>query len=370
MRLKRVFVVLIVFFLSILSISKIRANNLIYDNISAQAIAENIDVFNEEIEGIKPKTYFTSVEYIVPVYDFQKEEIGTLLIFNDNSGYFMFDKENYVLAYDYSDGIPLSNAEFSNGVVYFNKMFYPYKEAIFNKSKYYPDIDLENQIKGFIVDDIFHFHCSPDFNKKRRELLNDFDPQYATLTYTVGTNWKNKVTQSSNQEENDCGPLALANLLWTYKINGGPDLTNGATSSENLAVSLYSSLGYTVGHPLWPQRVTDLNNYLAGTGYKIRSIDVSNGISDDLAIAPIVGLYSSAKVVSTAHYALVTGKGKSLYKKILGISFWTSWDIINTWYDMNYTINGYIARKYWVDNKYIWYGWALAYTNTNNIVPL
>ena len=57
--------------------------------------------------------------------------------------------------------------------------------------------------------------------------------------------------------------------------------------------------------------------FFGDTGYYIDYCDVTNGISDTLRNAPLIGMYCD---YGTGHYALVSGKGRSLYKKILGIS--------------------------------------------------
>jgi hypothetical protein len=71
---------------------------------------------------------------------------------------------------------------------------------------------------------------------------------------------------------------------------------------------------------------------------------------------------------SEGHYALVTGKGRSVYASIFGIKIYTSWDIVNTWSDYSYAradINGssYPNWKYWIDNQYLYYGWTLRNSN-------
>lgn len=190
-------------------------------------------------------------------------------------------------------------------------------------------------------------------------MLFELDRSYITATNTSLTQWNNWNTHSTYQGPyNTCGPIALANLLWTYKTMDIVDLTKGASSSAALAETLKSYLSYNDDFGTNPLNIVPgMNNFLKNTGYAIDYINVVNGIQNDLYNGPIVGLYSSATIWETAHLVLVTGKGRSLYQRILWVDFYTSWDITNTWETKN--SNGTPEYKYWVDNQYIWGGWKL-----------
>ena len=321
-------------------------------------INANIGEFNKSSKDEdKEETDFESVtrEYAVKG---DGEEIGRLLVFDDNKGYIVISKENAIMDHNYLrglDNLSACDGEYLeyNGFEYLS----PSGKVVHTKVK--------RNASGGVIEDDFYWHSNTTFNNKTRYLEQDLDPSYSTLTNTSSAVFHNKTTWSTDQEENDCGPLALANLLWTYKINNVVDLTMGATSSADLAYSLRSYLNY---NPVTGVIFSDMlygDNYFSSTGYYLDYTNVINGISDTLATTPLIGAYSHVD----GHIVLVTGKGKSVYKKILGINFYTYWDITNTWYDRSSQINNRPLCKYWVDNQYITMGFVLKDPN-GNVVPL
>jgi hypothetical protein len=321
-------------------------------------INANIEEFNKaSVAEDKEVTDFKMVtrDYVVTN---EGKEIGQLLVFDNNKGYVVISNENSIIDHNYAKGLD-------------NIYSYDGQSLEYNGFEYLSPTGFVVHTKanrhvsgGSIVDD-FNWHASTSFNSKVRYLEQDLDSSYSTLTNTTNAVFHNKTTWSTTQNENDCGPLALANLLWTYKINNVVDLTMGATSSSSLAYSLRSYLNYD---PNTGVAFTDIlygDNYFSSTGYYLDYTNVVNGIADTLATTPLIGAYSHGD----GHFALVTGKGKSVYKKILGINFYTYWDITNTWSSRYSYQDGYLKCKYWVDNQYITMGFVLKDPN-GNVVPL
>lgn len=342
--------------LSMLVILAFVENTHAIDEIDSVAtlISENIDLFNLPVEDGKEETYFTQTQYIVPIFDESKSEIGTLITFDDNDGYFMYSKDNVILEYNYHEGFPLDLSKYPEGIVKDMNGYY----SLRGKLIYSIELPLYGAGVNF-QDKIFYRHNNADFNKKTRHLLYELDKKYQTPVNISLAQWGNWDTHSTDQEGNSCGPIALANLLWTYKTMGIVDLTKGSTNSKVLAERLKPYLSYNETFGTNPLNIVPgMNDFLRNTGYAIDSIDVTNGIQDNLNNGPIVGLYSSATIWETAHLVLVTGKGRSLYKTILWVDFYTSWDITNTWHDKS-ADGKPPTYKYWVDNQYIWGGWKL-----------
>lgn len=129
-------------------------------------------------------------------------------------------------------------------------------------------------------------------------------------------------------------------------------------------------MNYTSDKGIWYSDILYAENYFSSTGYYLDYTDVTNGIADTLATTPLIGYYLDvANAGFNGHFALVTGKGKSVYQKIMWMTFYTHWDITNTWFDKNSTSNGYLDCKYWIDNQYIMFGFVLK-DPQGKVVPL
>ena len=89
----------------------------------------------------------------------------------------------------------------------------------------------------------------------------ELDAPYSSLTNTSSTTWGNWDTHSTYQGPyNTCGPVALANLLWTYKIRG-IDLTQGASSSSDLVEIIKPYVNYSDNYGTNPINMTGINNF-------------------------------------------------------------------------------------------------------------
>lgn len=326
-----------------------------------QLINENIALFNQEtIDADKKETNFSYLRNIINVKDkIDGNDVGKILVFDDNAGYLFISNKNEVLMESYENGLPDSYSKYETLFYDGINLFDIQMSNITNK---------ETNFCGKNISEAFHSHYDSTFTSaKTRNLLSDWDPQYATLTDTSLATFGNKTTWSTYQSKSyNCGPLAIANLLWTYKINNVVDLTQGYTSSSNLSNALESYCNTTSTYGTTTAGMLGINDFLTG-GYHLDYINVTNGVADNLEISPIIGEYNYNP--ADGHFALITGKGKSLYKKVLWMDLYTSWDIVNTWSDRyDYSIN-YPKCKYWVDNQYITYGYCLRDSNDNQ-VPL
>lgn len=348
---------------AILIVASVIGSNLIDNTQSLHPksfknfINENILEFNASSSVVdKVATHFLGVSKNYFAYDVDDDYVGEVLVFDDNAGYLIIGQDNYIRKESLDEGLPENIFDSNLTKLYFeaNNLFLNKQEALkFRDESFYGKyIDPNN---------MFHSHLDTTFTtQKTRYLLQELDSPYSTNTNTSQAVYHYKSTWSTYQSGNDCGPLAIANLLWTYKINGVVDLTNGATSSAQLAANLQSYVQYSsdFGMAIW--NATSSSNYFSGTGYSLDYTNVANGISSELDYGPIVGFYYSGTIL---HYALITGKGRSLYQKILGISFYTSWDIVNCWEDVDTNR----SDKYWVDNQYIYFGFILKDSNGNMV---
>lgn len=324
-----------------------------------EIISNNIDIFNLPEENGKVRTYFNEVSSSLDVYDKNKNKFGEIIIFDNNEGYLFYSLNNEIIKESYDEGIPFSYQELKEKVIYSNNC---YMDMSYNVIY---DLSISQNYAGGL-NEKFHSHVDESFTKeKNRIMLTEWDSKYYTKVDIESCKFKNKITWSTEQGNTlHCVQIAFANLFWTYKINNIVDLTNNAASSSELEKMLTKYLEYDNATGTKVLSIPNITNYIKehypDSGYYIDYIDVTNGISDNLKIAPIVGSYSYN---NEGHAVLVTGKGKSLHKKVLGVSIWTSWDIVNSWsgYNTPYVINGnlYPSYKYWIDNQYIYWGFAL-----------
>lgn len=329
-------------------------------------INNNIDLFNAVgCDGYKQRTYFDKITHSFDLYaPSSNEKIGTTIIFDDNQGYLSFNLSYEILDHNYESGFTTHYSEIKSNMLYYDGINYFDDSNIvhskFNINSYY----------GEGVNEQFYWHADETFmSQKDRELLTEISPQYATRAkITSNTVFGNKIVWSGFQgSEPSCAQIALANLLWTYHINDKISLPDGCTTYYTTFGKIRSAVDYDINVGTVSTNIENVNNILTDKNYRIDDVSVINGISDTLEQGPLVALYSW---LGDGHYVIVTGKGRSVYTKVLGISFYTSWDICNTWYDMENTNNGYIGYKYWVDNQYIVAGWQLEYKENGNIVSL
>ena len=324
-------------------------------------INENIDLFNQENEAFdKKETSFSYLRNIIEIKDISRiNSIGKILIFDSNEGFLFVSNDYEVLIEEYEHGFPDAYSEsetlFFDGLSFFDDNM----NVAFVKN---------HSLYGGDVTEAFHSHYDSTFTSaKTRSLLSEWDPQYATLTDTTNSTYNNKTTWSTYQSEGyNCGPLAIANLLWTYKNNNVVDLTQGYLTSSSLSSALESYCHCSSNNGTTFYDMLGVNDFLTN-GYTLDYIDVANGVADNLSISPVIGLYSYN--LNDGHFSLITGKGRSVYQKVLWMTFYTSWDIVNTWYSRNNYFGNYPRCKYWVDNQYITFGYCLRDSN-NNQVPL
>lgn len=338
----------------------------------ADLISNNMSEYNKAEPGGKPATNFERISKKLEVLDFKRRNIGEILIFDDNKGFIFYSNDYFIIKESYENGLPFDYRKIEEDkVIYDNNSFMNLSSDILFSSK----IDASgNNPSGYH----FYSHTDSAFtSSKERIMLTEWDYQYNTLTSNLSCDYENKTTWSTYQgDSGHCCQLALANLLWTYKVNGVIDLTNNASSTSELELQFTQYLLYNDSFGTWELSVPNVNHYFdtyyPNLGYHIDYINVANGISDNLESAPLIGYYNDGTISGDGHFVLVTGKGKSLFQKILGIKFWTSWDIVNTWYDQSSSmvINGisYPKYKYWIDNQYINFGYALKNANNDTVI--
>ena len=301
--------------------------------------------------------------YMIKTISFGNGKKGKMFfIKNENiDGYLTSDYDNNIIDQNFKCNIDKKLLN-SDDIFYKNKSYFSDGEIIISKN-----ISVTGESS---VSDDFYYHADQEFVDKKDRFLNyELDSNYSTkTTINSDTVFKNKIIWSTYQTGGDCGPLALANLLWTYKVNNIIDLTKNCKDSQALADLIQPFVNYNkVMSGVTFRDMLLGKEFFGDTGYYIDYCDVTNGISDTLKNAPLIGMYCD---YGTGHYALVSGKGRSLYKKILGISYYTSWDITNTWKKARQCDNyWYMKQKYWVDNKYIVSGYVLRDKN-KNVVPL
>lgn len=300
---------------------------------------------------------FNELSKQVKVFAMNKnEQIGQLLIFDQNKGFLLISNDNEVMVESFNKGLSTTFEAIPD------KLFFDGRSIKTNENV---SVWLKNNSQygfGNGISDKFHRHTEINFfSSKTRYLLKDWDPMYHIPVNTDDTDFKGKRTWSSKQTiQNGCAAFALANLLWTYKINNIVDLTQDYVTSSELANFFHDTyLDPNSVYGTWAYNVDNINSWLTN-GYYIDYVDVSNGISDNLENAPIIGDYISD---FEGHFALVTGKGRSLF----GIKIYTSLDIVNSWGNYDYEIadsdSSYPIWKYWVDNQYICFGWTLRDSN-------
>jgi len=338
----------------------------------ADLISGNMSEYNKAEPGGKPATKFERISKKLEVLDFKRKNIGEILIFDDNKGFIFYSNDYFIIKESYENGLPFDYRNIEDDkVIYDNNSFMNLSFDVLFSSK----IEASgNNPSGYH----FYSHTNSTFtSSKERIMLTEWDYQYNTLTSTSSCEYADKITWSTYQGDSaHCCQLALANLLWTYKVNGIIDLTNNASSASELELQFTQYLLYDDSFGTWELSVPNVNQYFnthyPNSGYHIDFINVANGISDNLESAPLIGYYNDGTINGNGHFVLVTGKGKSLFQKILGIKFWTSWDIVNTWYDQSSSIIigeiSYPAHKYWIDNQYINVGYALKNINDETIV--
>ena len=320
-----------------------------------EVINNNISIFNEESEdGTKPKTNYKTVTNFYTVYSpFDSSKIGVLLIFDVDKGYLSIDNNYHILDSNYYSGISLvGEKKHVDSIYYFNH------EYSFERDKLLEKVTLK---AGSVVD-YFHWHSDSSWtSEKQRNLLLEHDSYYATLVDTTQATYYGNTTWSTYQAASGpCGSIAVANLLWTYKINNSVDLTGGVSSSYYLS----TAISMFVPDNACFYELNDINDsLLSGTGYSLDYISNTSAISTFLTHAPVIALYNASS--NDGHYALVTGEGESLYKTILWINLYTTWDIVNTWYDRYSYNSGYLSCKYWVDRQYA--TWCF-YLKTNGYI--
>lgn len=340
-----------------LNLSKEKLEGIVHKEVY-EIISNNINLFNKSCEGgEKEATHFKKVTDCFNVLSpYNNELIGTLLLFDRDTGYICISNDNRVIDSNYQTGIKLVGESKDDNSIYYLAHTYS-----FDRELLFSSVDM----CGSGINDKFHWHGDYAWtNEKTRYLQSELDSYYSTRTNTSNASYSNKTTWSTYQGSNGlCGAFAVANLLWTYKINGVVDLTNGATNSSSLAYTISQDIPNNASF----NEIDDINDTLLnGTGYYMDYCDITNGISDTLETSPLVVLYNSG---TEGHYVLITGKGESLYQTIMWMNFYTSWDIANTWYDRYSTNNGYYTCKYWVDNQYASFGYVLR-DGSGEAVPL
>ena len=323
-----------------------RNNNNLYS--METIINNNINVFNKKqvFEG-KQETDFKKITKTIIVHDYEDNDIGKVLVFDNNKGYLFVDHNNGIRKESFSEGLPQRiYTTRKDHVYYYYSVFYLSLDELKSDVK-------EHYGKG-VANHFYSHHDSTFVSEKTRTLLNDLDYEYNTGTDKSSAVFYNNYTWCTTQTANDCGPLAIANMLWSYKISNVVDLTNGALTSAALSSALESYVSYDPVTGTSTSNICNASNYFSGSGYYISALNAFSGsIESILTESPIIGFFWAD---NEGHFALITGRGRSVYKKIFGINFYTNWDIVNTWVATS-TPNR--PDKYWVDNQYFNDGFVL-----------
>ena len=323
-------------------------------NVDSEMLFEivntNIDLFNQESkDGQKPTTHYQNVtDYYEILSPYSDKTVGTLLIFDHDKGYVSISNERCIMDSNYESGINLVGNRKNSKTIYYLAHTYSFnKELLFEKT---------SSISGGSIYDYFYWHSDSTWtSEKTRYMQLETDSSYLTLVNTSNVTYRNKLTWSTYQGDNSyCGAFALANLIWTYKINYVVDLSGGVSTSSYLASAFETQVPSNAS----ASQMLNVNTFFSETGYYIDYCNIVDGIEDTLVDAPLIVLYNPETLLS-GHYALVTGKGRSLYQTIFWIDFYTSWDIVNTWSDRYSTNGNYYSCKYWIDNQYASFGYVL-----------
>ncbi len=158
--------------------------------------------------------------YMIKTISFGNGKKGKMFfIKNENiDGYLTSDYDNNIIDQNFKCNIDKKLLN-SDDIFYKNKSYFSDGEIIISKN-----ISVTGESS---VSDDFYYHADQEFVDKKDRFLNyELDSNYSTKTTIISdTVFKNKIIWSTYQTGGDCGPLALANLLWTYKVNNIIDLT-------------------------------------------------------------------------------------------------------------------------------------------------
>ena len=331
----------------------------------SKMIKDNITEFNKLQSGSgKSETFFREVSAIYNVLNEDNKHLGEIIFFDDNDGYIFIGNDNVIRNHNYECGFSVNILEVGVSYLVFDGINYydNYKNLVHSK--------IDNFVGGSI-DDHFYWHGNTAFmTQKERELLTELSPEYDTLAkVTSSSTFGDKIMWSHYQTGNNCAQVAIANLLWSYKLNDKITLPTYCGTYDYLLEAVTDFVPLDSEEGTLTTSINIINDMLGGFDYVVDYVNVANGISDTLKYGPMIGFYAET-ATSIGHFAMVTGKGRSVYQKILGIPIYTSWDIVNSWHAYDLKTNGYITHKYWVDNQYIYFGWQLEYNSTGYIVPL
>ena len=157
---------------------------------------------------------------------------------NENiDGYLTSDYDNNIIDQNFKCYIDKKILD-SDDISYKNNMYFSDGEIVITKNTC---ITGESD-----VSDDFYYHADQEFVDKKERFLNyELDSNYSTkTTINSDTIFKNKIIWSTYQTGGDCGPLALANLLWTYKVNNIIDLTKNCKDLQALADLIQPFVNY------------------------------------------------------------------------------------------------------------------------------
>lgn len=362
---KTVFSLFSLLIISTIAPKSIKSDEYVFGQTTGSDFARIINEAELLENGYDP--HFNEVTKKINVYDKDEQPFGCLFVFDDNKGYMLLNNENEIAESSFYEGfsVDILNSKYSS-LIYKNKAFYD-SEGNFLHCRF------DSMLNGGkdLINSKFYWHANETFTtQKTRYVLSEWDCQYATLTDISQATFKNKITWSSLQYGNECGTLAIANLLFTYKENNVVNMVpDNYTTSNALSTAIKPSVSYTDALGVLPTNMTGVNSFFTSSTCYLDYCDVTNGVADTLAVGPMIGLYAASSF-ENMHYAMLTGKGRSVYTRIFGIPIYTSWDIVNTWADEDDTTDGYLDKKYWIDNQYITYGYVLRYSSTNNTVAL
>jgi len=139
-----------------------------------------------------------------------------------------------------------------------------------------------------------------------------------------------------DQTDLDCGAQAAINIVYSFELSGVTGLAQSMNSDNELA-TMRSQMNWTpagrtyLGQQfdgIWPHEIrSGLTSYLP-SNYRA----VSSGYFGPGYNGPAIGLYFSASIIDTAHYAMIIGSAQADAWWI----FKTNYDIISHWNENHY----------------------------------
>lgn len=306
----------------------------------------NIKKSYEEYYGDTWNLY--DVDYVNEIFDLNDKKIGHLVVFNE--GFIAYGNEWQLFKYSNKEKPEIYNK--NKKIYYFSDMFLNKENECFIKSN--GEIFDPNQMvaNGLVSADIYYPIDSKLDNKgfaitssctKIPQLKDRFD----------SSSWGDYKPVSFYQgDTTDCGVIAIMDLLYTFKLSGTFDYTNGCYPKEarESLRGLTNWQGNIAGEGMLPfDMVRGCNNFINRDNVKLKTTSTYYNL-------PSICFYTNLNIANNAHFAMKVGEAQQDYWWV----FKTYWDIIISW-DSNYysdsngvptKIRNYHGCYYVVDGQY------------------